>query len=728
MQPPAVNAGGSPADGTESAADGGSPRTPAPGQQPASKPASGRKTRSKLSSSPALDASPESMLKLAEANAQLRVKLKKALRLKVASAAAAAHASPAKRSHTGDPHRQTQSSTPAGDDVKSRLLALKRGSADRASTKKKKKAKCWSKTNVEAPSGPLSVQIAEGVSLETVLEVAVEFVPQLPPRDRLWVTLTPAAGNAQPATLYKRLAELFVGHSKEEWAEAGSKLGIPAPTAATAGYVLLYVAHMIRESGRTPDNFDSRLFEATSSPVRTRVELRTPLGGPKGNSDKGDKAGRKKLDFGAMTPDGVGADDGVGDMSPAKVTYLRKVLAEAEKVGNFEEALRISRILLGSASTSVPPPTPDILPPAGDQAPRVPPPATPTETGQNAIMLKMMEMMQAMVGKAPSKPDEDEIIKHAVPIPGQAVTGDSLYQKGELPDPILQLLRKYKYLCYLTIYHNSSAAALVGRASKKSITVGKGTSIRINADAELEDASSKSICEMSYLQWDTAARMVEDAMRKERPAEFGPFLVHQARVRDYRRNYRVNRPHGFLEYDMMVRKLAAVAQAGANPRPFDWAAECNMIFRQCFAGFSPGRCESCGSVRHYTDECKPGLLEKETASRRLGGYGDGGGGESRPGEDGDRSTKKSKRERQRLAKERAAASSPGGTNPRDACNGWNNGDCSRQNCRFKHNVCRTCGGSHRWSDPSCPKFVGADRIKQAQDRFVLQRAERGEGG
>ena len=89
-------------------------------------------------------------------------------------------------------------------------------------------------------------------------------------------------------------------------------------------------------------------------------------------------------------------------------------------------------------------------------------------------MLKMMEMMQAMVGKAPSKPDEDEEVKHAVPIPGQAVSGDSLYQKGELPDPILQLLRKYKYLCYLKIYHNSSAAALVGRASKKIDHGGEG--------------------------------------------------------------------------------------------------------------------------------------------------------------------------------------------------------------------------------------------------------------
>ena len=105
-------------------------------------------------------------------------------------------------------------------------------------------------------------------------------------------------------------------------------------------------------------------------------------------------------------------------------------------------------------------------------------------------------------------------------------------------------------------------------------------------------------------------------------------------MRDYHRNYRVSQPQGFLEYDMIVRRLAAVAQAGSNPRPFDWAAECNTIFRQCFAGYSPGKCESCGSVRHYTDECKPGLLDKETETRRFGGYGEGGGADSIPGRRG----------------------------------------------------------------------------------------------
>ena len=435
------------------------------------------------------------------------------------------------------------------------------------------------------------------------------------------------------------------------------------------------------------------------------------------------------MNFGVLSPDGAVSNDDPGKPSPARVAYLRQVLAEAEKVGNFEEALRVSKILLGSTASSETRPKPNFVPPPSAPAPVIPPRTEPAEISQNEIMLKMMEMMQGMVGKAPTKPDEEEEVEHAVPIPGRAVSGDSLYQKGELPDPILQLLRKYKYLCYLKIYHNSSAAALVGRASKKSITVGRGATLRINADADLEDASTKSICEMSYLQWDTAARMVEEAMRKERPAEFGPFLVHQSRVRDFHRNYRVSKPQGFLEYDMIVRRLAAVAQSGSNPRPFDWAAECSTIFRQCFAGYAPGKCESCGSVRHYTDECKPGLLEKESETRRYGGYGEGGGADSHLREEGDgKSKSKSKRGRQRLAKERAAASSPGGVNPRDACNGWNNGDCSRQNCRFKHNVCRTCGGSHRWSDPSCPKFVGADRIKQAQDRFVLQRAERGEGG
>ena len=27
-----------------------------------------------------------------------------------------------------------------------------------------------------------------------------------------------------------------------------------------------------------------------------------------------------------------------------------------------------------------------------------------------------------------------------------------------------------------------------------------------------------------------------------------------------------------------------------------------------------------------------------------------------------------------------------------------------ENCDFSHEICRKCGGSHRWTDKSCPQY------------------------
>ena len=643
--------------------------------------------------------------------------------------------------------KPTLASPPSGSPKEMLLSALAKrklaptSGLTSAPRKVRPKTKTWTTTNVEAPTGPLSMQVAAGVTLATLLEVAGEFAPSLPSRKERWVTLTPGAGNAQPVTLYKRLASLFVGHDRAEWIEAHIELGLTGPTAATAGYVLLYVAYVIRETGRVPDNFPSTVFEPTGSPIKERLQL--PANGAGAFSGK-------RLNL---------ADEGLLDVgntaqpktpvapSPAKRAYMLEQIAEAKAAGNFELAFRLFEELHDRAPTSpvgVTRPKP-ILKQDGQTVP--PPAASSTPTANEAMMLQMIAMVGQLTEKlSPGKSkDEDDEVTAAVPIPGGAVTGDSLFQRGELPDSILRSLRLYKYICYQTVYHNSSAASLVGRATKKSITLGRGTKISIDADgSEMQDASASAISTMSYTQWDTAARIVERAMAKERPAEIAGFLQHQERVRQYQRNYRETRETGYLEYDMMVRRLAAVAQAGLNPRPFDWAAECVNIHRQCFAGYAPGKCEICGSIRHYTDQCKPTLLAAEKSSRGRGGYGEGGGGGgggggSGGGGGGNGDTppggKKSRRQRGREAKEAreaagdGTASTGGGKPPgiNAVCHGWNSGNCNNRSCRFQHNKCRSCGGQHRWTDPTCPKFVGEDVIAESRAAYAKKLAAQGGG-
>ena len=208
------------------------------------------------------------------------------------------------------------------------------------------------------------------------------------------------------------------------------------------------------------------------------------------------------------------------------------------------------------------------------------------------------------------------MVDKATPILGTAVCADDLFKRGEMPAAQLRDLRLYKYICYIHLYHNSSAASLVGKAKTRSISIASGAILKFDNDIDvIKDATTRDVRTMTYTQWDAAARIVERTMLRERASEYEGFIVHQERVREFQRDYRVERPGGFLEYDMMVRKLAATAQVGPHGKPFLWGAECGKIFRQIFGGATPGKCENCGSVAHYASECSAARIRAELNAR-----------------------------------------------------------------------------------------------------------------
>jgi hypothetical protein len=597
-----------------------------------------------------------------------------------------------------------------------------------------------------APSQPVAMSVALGVELGAILREALDYSPRLPDRDDCWVTLNPGSGNAGAKSLFKRIAQIFVGHPADAWLQATEDEKMSAASSRDAGYVLLYVAHSIENDGRVPSNFSSHLFEASGTPVKRVAHPRI--------EDVADSTGIRSLaaefehaDVEGTAPFSVKDDEtdptqasGVGppalarerqskasangdrraprhgnesELARAEVVYLQARIKVAKEAGDFKLACTLTEQLSVASA-------PQALAQGFHPPPQ--PPATPP-TDLNVRLLSLLEKL-AGGASTPTTAAEDVVVTKAAPILGKAVSADDLFKRGEMPAAQLRDLRLYKYICYIHLYHNSSAASLVGKSKTRSISIASGATLKFDNDVDvIKDATTREVRSRTYTQWDAAARIVERTMLRERPAEYEGFIIHQERVRDFQRDYRVERPGGFLEYDMMVRKLAATAQVGLDGKPFLWEAECGKIFRQIFGGATPGKCENCGSVAHYASECSAARIRAELNARTTKTPPDRTDTDANRQPDPDALSRSQKKKAAKLARDRAAAAAGTGNDTKTAagttatprmvrirkfgdqpCHRWNDGKCDNKNCDFSHEICRKCGGSHRWTDKSCPQY------------------------
>ena len=224
-----------------------------------------------------------------------------------------------------------------------------------------------------------------------------------------------------------------------------------------------------------------------------------------------------------------------------------------------------------------------------------------------------------------------------------------------------------------------------GDSDRVQITVDRKSS----RDADDDDVGIFGM-NMTYLVWDQAAKLVEDAMYRQRPDEYLGFMEHQQRCRNYARMYSMTAPKGYLRYDVLVRKMAARIQTGRNAQPFEWADKAENIFGTIFNGVRCGLCEACGSPDRFGDGHAAAMRNKK----------------KKPGahviDDDDADEVPSAAAKDRKKKKKLAEQV---TTTTKMCWDWNNGKCNRAGkCKFKHGICRACGLNHKWTNTSCKKY------------------------
>ena len=701
----------------------------------------------------------------------------------------------------------------AGTPGSTQKSAKRKSPEQKAAKAERKLQKQWSSHDawVEAPNSLLAFSVAPGVDLETVLETAVEFCPYLPPRTKLWVTLSPGAGNAQTATLFRRVAFIFGGHTDEEWMEAIRSLGLGAATSAAAGYALLFVAHVMATKNRAPDGFEPSLFAATGTPLKSNRKLNVDgfVGAPgtpppnrkldldvnaiddacertraaeamlanvsvkelkrlaKKAQESGDLATAIKLYeriAELKLPGGKGSSgesielkkkpvSTAQEVTAQRVKLLEAKVARAERNGDFASATRLMEELdaleehdgggkagrqhvQGKRKDSEEPDSErerlktklkrqvgggDFMG-AAETAKSLASHSEPVQDAKDVVSTaQLLELFKLALSPSKEKltTDHDVPVEKASGLTGDGVGGDDLFQRGTIPDYLLAKVRLYKYVCYVALFRASSVSSLIGRDKRKTVSIGSGVELSVDRDGEIKDSSCNVVEKMTYGQWDAAARIMEKVIERERPSELAGFRQHQERCRAYHLNYRLTRPSGYLRYDMVVRQLAAQTQSGNNAVPFLWGAMPTRVHESIFAAAKHSSCDLCGSSEHYNDACTPKLQEEmvRLLARRTAGGGPragdppGGGLESRISGAGEELSKGArKREAKRLKAEqlaRAGEGNPGAGSPskRQACHHWNDNECTRgAQCRFKHDVCRKCGGSHRWNSTTCPHY------------------------
>jgi hypothetical protein len=281
-------------------------------------------------------------------------------------------------------------------------------------------------------------------------------------------------------------------------------------------------------------------------------------------------------------------------------------------------------------------------------------------------------------------------LKRARPLSGVKKRADEAYNTGTLTEADNQRLLKREYICYGWVAAECSPSAAFNRTKRK-VELAEGVQITVDRksgrDADEDDVGIFSM-NMTYLVWDQAAKLVEEAMYRQRPDEHDGFMKHQQRCRNYARMYRMTAPQGYLRYDVLVRKMAARIQTGRDAQPFEWAEKAENIFGTIFNGVRCGLCETCGSPDHFGDGHAAAMRKKKKV---LSHTGEDDEAYEAPAVVKDRKKKKKPTEKT--------------TPPTKCCWDWNNGKCTRGgDCKFKHGICRACGLNHRWTNTSCTKY------------------------
>ena len=625
------------------------------------------------------------------------------------------------------------------------------------------KSKKWTDVDAwtQAPMA-LKFQLAEDINPADALEAAIEFLPFMPEASERLVTLTPGARNAQPKTLATRMNVMFGHWSAEEWLKAAADLKWENKATSTAMYVLLYVAFELDDQGRPPNNFSKDIFTGKESPSDTSAE--TVSESEDGDDDRGPKrlelkrrkANKEPADDGASTAttDDDGTDDGNDDSdsltadkgdSGAKLKAVQRRMQELEKeaadlrgkvnagsakkrkhggsrkpaAGGSSELRAVRRELLSAREEGR---RKDVIfwsteeerleqeevddfvddrkrsrSPRGTQSP------SGDKEGITARELITLLTTRGVLPTAGIIDDETATVPRASPLRGKATSADDVYNSGALAPADLKRLRLREFLDYQRVLDHSSASRVLDRGGKRKVSVGGGVTINVDAD-QRPDEDNIMGTDMSYIDWDTAARIVEEAMLKERPDEHDGFLEHQRRVRKQAKQFKMTHPSGYLYYDKLTRKMAARIQTGPNAAPFSWESANPDIYATVFAGHKLGKCETCGSPDHFGD----GHAAAVKAARAKDGKR-----RSAKGDPPDDETPEPKTKKQRKAaaqeKEREAVKKKNSKGNGKACFDWNNGDCDHgASCRFTHGICRACGGNHRWTHKQCKDY---DQIK-----------------
>jgi hypothetical protein len=571
------------------------------------------------------------------------------------------------------------------------------------------RSKGFKKPNVEAPSGPVGFQVAEG-KLALLVQAASEF-EDVPERGTLWVTITAKAANNRVETIAKRLATCF-GGSNAEWTTALTSVGgtgiQAANTQRTVGFTLLYVAYECAR-GAPPETFPKELLVETVTAADPKAGSESAL-----SLDERIAVAEAAGEFGAalaLMKEKMAAASGGG--GAAKPTLSVRIAAAEAAVQTAASTGNVAKIGAAVGALNVLTEQRDKAPPVGGFSP--PPPQQElsldeqikkaVEGGDVSTVLTLTTLRHTLKGSAGKKrtlsnsdgmasalaglteelremkrarTEGAAIIDTTPKISGAARSVDALLADGGVSAEFEQTIRNGKYLSFAKL-----APTLLGN---------RGAATAID-----EEASSLAETELPFAVWDVAARAWEDSMARFHPGQAEGVKEYLSYIRRLSRLFMGDNPRGYLQYDAQFR--AHAARLTAQGHPVQWATPSTQLQMSIFAGCRTTTCFMCGASDHDTNGHSKATLGKGGSGgsgARAGGNGNGNGNSGGGGGGAAQKLKKS-----------------GKKGKDNACFDWNNGKCSRKDCRFKHH-CRVCAKAHVFTDKACPEFnqAAVDALKR----------------